>query len=79
MILDDLPPPIEEFKAIQQQLRHEMGRRPQPPKTAFNTIKNPDPKQKASELRNTSDHTGTYPVGLIIILILSFFIEATIR
>lgn len=24
-ILDDLPPPIEEFRAIQQQLRHEMG------------------------------------------------------
>jgi len=24
-ILDDLPPPVEEFRAIQQQLRHEMG------------------------------------------------------
>ncbi|MGA7952930.1 MAG: hypothetical protein WCA07_05345 [Gloeobacterales cyanobacterium] len=24
-ILDDLPPPVEEFKAMQQQLRHEMG------------------------------------------------------
>lgn len=23
--LDDLPPPVEEFRAIQQQLRHEMG------------------------------------------------------
>ena len=24
-ILDDLPPPIEEFRAMQQQLRHQMG------------------------------------------------------
>ncbi len=24
-ILDDLPPPVEEFRAIQQQLRHKMG------------------------------------------------------
>jgi hypothetical protein len=24
-ILDDLPPPVEEFRAIQQQLRQEMG------------------------------------------------------
>lgn len=24
-ILDDLPPPVEEFRAMQQQLRHEMG------------------------------------------------------
>ncbi len=27
-ILDDLPPPVEQFKAIQQQLRQQMGAKP---------------------------------------------------
>lgn len=69
-ILDDLPPPVEEFRAIQQQLRHEMGRRLQLSKTAFNTIKNPALKRKASELKSRGDRNFLFHIEITILFLL---------
>lgn len=45
-ILDDLPPPVEEFRAIQQQIRHELGAKPSTLKDRIQHNQKSRPKPK---------------------------------
>jgi hypothetical protein len=52
MILDDLPPPVEKFRAIGQQLRHEMGVKAPTLKDRIQHNQKSRPKPKGFGMKN---------------------------